>query len=165
MNAPVEKENSLQLDFKNGRLFPFPFQVVAILFIIAAISFFPTQALISLVLLLLSALILTAHAGVEFSQSHRTYREYNSFLFIKSGKTYPYQGVEKIFINAGRVSQRFYTAHTTTSAVFTNTEYRGYVKLLNGTKIFLISSKNKEKLANRLAPLSDYLQTELIDLT
>lgn len=163
MNTPVKKEELQQLDFKSGKLFPFPFQVVAVLFIIAAVAFFATYAFVSLVLLLLSALILTAHAGVEFNLSGRTYREYNSFLFIKSGKILPYPGVEKVFINAGRVSQRMYTAHTTTSAVFSNTEYRGYVKLLNGSKIFLTSSKNKEKLVNRLTPLLDYLQTELVD--
>ena len=165
MNTLERKESSSQLDFKSGKLFPFHFQIVAVILIIPAVAFFPDHPLIAIGFLLVSALIITASYGVEFNQPNGTYREYRSFLFIKTGKAHSYPGVEKIFINAGNVSQRVYTAHTSSSAVFTNTEFRGSVKLIDGTKIFLGSGKNKEKLEVRLKALSSYLQSPLVDHT
>ncbi len=159
----MNNDVSPKMDFKSGRLFPWPFQLVAIALIVAAIAFFATHPIISTGLLLLAFLIISAHAGVEFDRARQTYREYNSFLFIRTGKAYPYQGVEKVFINAGRVSQRIYTAHTTTSSVFKNLEYRGYAKLLDGSKIFLISGKNKALISSRLSELANWLQTSFTD--
>lgn len=165
MNTLQRKESSSQLDVKGGKLFPYHFQIVAVILTIPAVAFFPDHPLIAIGFLLVSALILTATSGEEFNQPTGTYREYRSFLFIKTGKSHSYEGVEKIFINAGNVSQRMYTVHTNSSAVFTNMEYRGYVKLINGIKIFLGSGKNKEQLEVRLKALSSYLQSPLVDHT
>ncbi len=165
MGNPTQKDAILKIDFKSGRLFPWTFQLFAVALLVAAVVYFTTYTMISIGLLLFSLLIITAHTGVEFDRKKQTYREYNSFLLIKTGKVLPYRGVEKVFINSGRVSQRVYTAHTTTSSVFTNTEYRGYVKLLNGNKIFLISGKDKVKVAEKLAGLADWLQTGFTDHT
>lgn len=151
------------LDIKTGRLFPLPFLLVAAIFVLAAIGLFGSYPLASVVLLLLSTLIFTAHAGVELDRVQQTYREYNSFLFIRNGKARPYRDVEKIFINDGLQSQRVYTTHTTTSSVFTNSVYRAYIKFDDGEKVLLGKESKKEKLQPKAQQVADYLQTSLID--
>lgn len=153
------------LDIKTGPIFPLPFRFMAVLCILAPLALLPSHPLVAIILLLAGAAIITAQEGIEFNQSNNTYREYNAFLFIKFGTFHPYQGVEKVFINSGQVSQRAYTAHTATSAVFTNHEYRGYVKLDNGTKLLLANSKKKSSIEEKVQKVSNYLNTDIVDIS
>ena len=158
----MEQEQAT-LDIKRGPLFPISFRFVAVLLIIAAVALFLSYPLASVILLLVSLGILSAQEGVEFNQAQRTYREYYAFFFIKSGKPYSYQGVEKVFMNSGQVSERMYTAHTTSSAVFTNREYRGFVKFDDGTKVLIARGKKKSSIEEKLQQVSNYLNAVVVD--
>jgi hypothetical protein len=50
-------------------------------------------------------------------------------------------------------------------AVFTGEEYNGYLKLLDGTKIHLLNSRKKEKLATTLGNVASLLNIPLQDNT
>jgi hypothetical protein len=154
-----------QLDIRGNSLFPFHFKAIAALLAVAALGFLVYYPLLSVVFLLVSALIFTSYEGVRFDRARGTYCEYTSYLYIKTGQTHPYQAVEKVFVNAGQVSQKMYTAHTNDSSTFRNTEYRGWVKFDNGSKLFIDSNKQKGVITSKLGLLADYLQTELVDHT
>jgi hypothetical protein len=94
-----------------------------------------------------------------------SYREYNSILFIKTGKGKKYQRIEKIFINPVRVSKTIYTAHTSNSSTFQDVEYNAYLKFSDGEKIFLLSGKNKNRIRNRLKIIAETLNIPLQDNT
>ena len=158
-------EQKTTVDVKSGTLFPMPFLVLGAICFIAGAVVFVNHPIIAIVLIVGGILILTSYEGTEIDPSSRTYREYNSFLFIKKGKAKNYQGIEKIFINSAKVSQRVYTAHTSASATFSNIEYNAYLKFKEGEKVFLLSGKDKTKLLKKLRDISRSLNTSVVDNT
>lgn len=153
------------INIRGARLFPFPFLVLGAGFILAGIGVVISYTIVGLVLASVGILMVTAYEGTEIDLAGRTYREYNSFLFLKSGKAKSFDEVEKIFINSGKVSQRVYTAHTTSSSVFLNVEYNAYLKFRSGEKIFLFSERNKNRMLRRAKQIAASLNTELQDNT
>ena len=153
------------IDIRCGRLFPFQFQVIAIVFLIGSVATFYLNPVIALLLILISVVILTAHEGTEINSSARTYREYNSFLFIRSGQHKKYSGIEKIFINSEKVSQKMYTPHTLDSSTFRHINYNAWLKFDNGVKVHLMSKKDKEALLGMLGKIAMFLNTSVVDAT
>ena len=153
------------VDIKSGALFPFPFLVLGAVVLVAGVAVVTTQFLLSIFLMLTAGIILTAHEGTEIDPSKNTYREYQSYLFIKKGKVTEYDQIEKIFVNATKVSQRMYTAHTSNSSTFSNVEYNAYLKFTDGVKIFLLSKKNKARLLARLEKVARALNIPVTDST
>ena len=153
------------VDIKSGTLFPFQFLVLGAIIFVAGLAVVGPYMIIGLVLIIAGAIILTAHEGTEISPGSRTYREYNSILFIKSGKDKKYERIEKIFINPVRISQRLYTAHTMSPATFLHVGYNAYLKFSDGEKIFLFSGKNKSRLKKRLAGIAKILNIPVQDNT
>src|SRR5688500_2393019 len=156
-------EQKLMIDIKSGSLFPFPFLVLGAIVFLAAVPVFVSSPILSVFLLITAALILTAHEGTEVNPTSRTYREYQSFLFIKKGKPKKYNGIEKIFVNSAKVSQKVYTAHTSQSTTFSNTEYNAYLKFNDGVKVFLLSRKSKTKLLEKLRDAARVLNVPVVD--
>jgi hypothetical protein len=154
-----------KLNFKTGKIFPWHFQLVGAILPIVAILIIKDHAVISLVLVLAGLTILTGQSGIEINQRENTYNEYLSFIGIRKGQKLKYPGVEKIFINTSKVSQRFYTAHTNHSSTFSNVEYNGYLKLTDGKKIHLVGYRKKEQLMKRLRELSKFLNVKIEDNT
>lgn len=151
------------IDIKSGRLFPFQFLVLGFIIFISGIAVVGPYTIIGIILIIAGATILTAHEGTEIMPDSSSYREYNSFLFIKTGKGKKYQGIEKIFINPVRVSTKMYTAHTSKSSTFYNIEYNAYLKFSDGEKVFLFSDKNKTRIQNRLKLVAESLNVPLQD--
>ena len=144
---------------------PWHIQLFAIVLVIGSIALFATNFVMAVILLFVGMLILSSYSGVQINRMKKTYRAYNSFLFIKMGGLNNYEVVEKIYINQNQVSQKIYTAHTTSSQIFNNIKYDGYVKFDDGTKVHLMSKKDKSVLMNRLKEYADFLEVELQDNT
>lgn len=154
------------IDIKCGRLFPLPFFVLGGAVFLAGVGSMAHLPWIAIILILLGATVLTAYEGTEISPHTKTLREYNSFLFfLKKGNRRKYASIEKIFINSAKVSQRIYTAHTLNSSTFTNVEYNAWLKLGDGSKIFLASDRRKSRLLKRFEVIAKALNTELTDTT
>lgn len=153
------------LDIRSGLLFPFPFLMLGSGFILAGVGIIASHPLLSLLLVPVGLLIVTAFEGTEINVHERSYREYVSYFYLKRGTTKKFNNIEKIYINAGNVSQRMYTAHTTSSSIFTNTEYRVYIKFDGGEKVFLFSGKNRNDILRRSKKIAQSLNTSLQDNT
>ncbi len=155
-----------KIDIRNGSLFPWHFQFIAGLILLAGIALVIGKPAVGSVLVIAAGFILTAATGTEIDATKKRYREYTSFYFIiKSGKWKMYNGVEKIFINGSKVTSQTYTARTTHSSTFVNEEFNGYLKLTDGTKVHLITSRKKEKLAVTLGKAASFLNCPLQDNT
>jgi hypothetical protein len=153
------------IDIKAESL-PWHFKFLGILMILLAIAaIFSSVWWLSIILVFVGLIILTIQSGTEIDHSTKTYREYNSILFFRHGEQERYDAVEKIFINASKVEQRVHPAHTNDSSTFYYTEYNAYLKLSDGKKIFLMSKKNKAAMMNKLKPVAELLETELVDYT
>ena len=156
--------NSDYLDFKSGQLFPWQFQLIGVVFIIGGLGALVSAPYVTPFLVIIALLIFTAHRGIEFDAINKTYRVYNSFLFVKTGKTSDYEKVEKIYINLSKVSQKIYS-RANLGTTFKNLEYDAYLMFNNSEKIFLLSGKNKEQVLKRLEGISSLFQLDISDNT
>lgn len=155
-----------KIDIRCGTLFPWHFQLIAGLILVAGLAVITGKPLVGSILAVAAGFILTAASGTEIDLSKSRYREYTSFYFLlKSGKWKKFNGAEKLFINSSKKSTQMYTAHTSHSSIFTDQEFNGYLKLNDGTKIHLLTSRKKEKLAATLRSAASFLQVPLQDNT
>jgi hypothetical protein len=58
-----------------------------------------------------------------------------------------------------------YSARTTQSSTFSNTEYNAYIKFDNEEKIQLLNKRNKETLVRELKKVSTFLKVPVTDNT
>lgn len=155
-----------KIDIRNGSLFPWHFQFIAALILLAGLILLVGKPPMGLILIIASGFILSGYSGTDIDTAKGRYREYTSFFFmIKSGKWRAFTGAEKIYINSNRTGTQMYTAHTSQSSTFIKEEFNGYLKLNDGTKIHLLSSRKKEKLAATLNKAAGFLQIPLQDNT
>ncbi|HEY3429140.1 MAG TPA: hypothetical protein VGK39_00600 [Cyclobacteriaceae bacterium] len=151
------------IDIRFGYLFPWPIRLAAFFGLIAAFGILQPYLVWAIVLFLASVLVLSCAEGTEVNINDKTFREYTSYFFIKAGKFNSFSPVEKIYITQGKESQRVYTAHTNHSSTFENVVHNGYLKFSTGEKIHLLREKHKDKLVQKLTPLSHGLHVEIVD--
>lgn len=155
--------NTDKIDIKFSRLFPWHFIFLAVVVFIIGIALILEKTILSVCLMIASVFILTAYSGTEINIADKTYKEYNSFfLFIKSGKRMKYSGIEKLFINRSKVTQRMYS-RTSHSSTFWNTEYNGYVKFDDGIKIQLLNKRRKKDVVAAIRKISAFIHVEVED--
>lgn len=155
-----------KFDIKTGERFPWPFYLLAVLFIIIALVVIADRPAIAAILSFLALLIFTARGGLEIDLENQTYREYMSFFFImRMGKPVKFNSVENIFINSGNVSRKIYTAHTSESSTFKDRKYNAFVKFSNGGKVKIMSRKDKQPLLEYSSALARQMNTSVVDYT
>lgn len=142
--------------------FPWQIRLLGALLLLPALGVMGSHWWLSIILVVLGVFLLTGYSGTEVDVSAKTFREYNSYLFIRTGEIKKYDRVERIFINKSKLTQKMYTAHTNNAAVFRDIVYNAYLKL-DDEKIFLTRRKNKDKLIRLLNPVVARLGTQLID--
>jgi hypothetical protein len=152
------------LDIK-AESFPWQAKLIGALLLMMAIGTLANYWWLSIILVVGAAFLFTGHSGTEIDGANKTFREYNSYLFVKIGDSKKYNGIDRIFINGSKVSQRMYTAHTTSSNTFTHLVYDAYLKFDNGEKIFLTGRKDKNKLIRVLEPVVKRLKVQVVDNT
>lgn len=150
------------IDIKAGKLFPFHFLILGGILLFAGVIVAANYPIATAILVPLGLLIVTAYEGTEIDAGARTFREYNSFLFIKSGKKIKYKTLEGILIHKAKVSQKIFSPRTMNSSTFTHVEYNAYLKT-DREKIFLMSGKNKMKLLEKVQSIAGVLNTPVAD--
>ena len=150
------------IDIKAGRLFPFHFLILGGILLLAGVIVAVNYPIASAILLPLGLLIVTAYEGTEIDTSARTFREYNCFLFIKSGKRITYKSLEGVFIHKAKVTQKMFSPRTMNSSTFTHVEYNAYLKT-DREKIFLMSGRNKMRLLKKVQSIAALLKTPVAD--
>jgi hypothetical protein len=153
------------VDIKSGRLFPWHFMLIAVIFLLVGLALIAERTLLSLALILASLFILSGYSGTEIDLKRGIFREYRSFFFQKSGKRLKFNSIEKIYINRSKTTRKVYTAHTNHSSVFSNVEYNAWLKLDDGRKIHLLSKSDKSKLTGILNGVSRSLMVRIEDQT
>ncbi|HEX5170668.1 MAG TPA: hypothetical protein VFW11_15955 [Cyclobacteriaceae bacterium] len=151
------------IDIKAESL-PWYFRLAGILMIIFSLATFSgSYWWFGVVLIPIGTVLVTYASGTEINLVTKKYREYSSILFFKHGEQQKFDEIERIFINASKVTTQIQTAHTTSGSIFTDIEYNAYLKFSNGKKIFVTSRRNKKDLINQLQPIANRLETELVD--
>lgn len=154
-----------KVNVRYGSLFPWPFQLIAGIVLIIAISLVFERTVIAIAFIIVSGFVLTASEGTEIDLASKTFLEYKSFYFIKSGTRESFSGMEKIFINTSKSRQQMYTAHTTKSSIYENIEYNAFLKFDDGTKVHLLKKRKKDDLVKRIRDIAAKLGVPVEDHT
>lgn len=123
---------------------------------------------ISFVLLLI---IGTTRNVFKLNLSSKKIEEYVWFLGFRFGSVRSYDSIEKIFVNRSKVVQKNqYFRWISVSNVDSDVIYSGYLlksfmKLNDGTKLFLISDNDKNRLMVKLHKINNVLNTSIQDNT
>lgn len=157
--------SKLQFDFRFGVLFPWTFRFLGALAAIGALFLLLDLSWPGIPLLIIGLVVVFANEGAEIDHQKKVYREYTSFLLLKTGRWIPYDSIEKVYINRKLESLKMYTAHTSKSATFKHEVYDAYLKFSSGERILLLSKKNKDALLMRLQPFIQSLQIQILDNT
>lgn len=153
------------IDIRFDYLVPWHFRLVGVALVIVAIAGFMVNPLLAILFIAVGVFLVTSYSGTVLNRSNNTYKEYNTYFFIKSADEQTHSGIEKIFINPGKLSQKIYTAHTLNSQTFENVIYNAYIKFNNGEKIQLLQSKDKAKLMKELDAIAEFMNTSIQDNT
>ena len=154
-----------KIDIQYGSLFPWPFQFIAGIVFIVAASLILERTIVAIAFMMLCGLLLTASEGTEIDLAGKTFQEYKSFFFIKTGTKEEYSGMEKIFINTSKTKQQLYTAHTTKSSIYENIEYNAFLKFDDGTKVHLLQKRKKADLLKKVNKIAAQLDVSVEDQT
>ena len=154
-----------KIDVKFGLLFPWHFLFLAALVLIVGFSLLADRTVLGLILITGSVFVLSGYSGTEINLSEKAYREYNAFLFIKTGEWKRYDSIEKIFVNSAITRQRMYSAHTSISSEFTREELNAFLKFSDGSKVLLLTRRNKKKLLHALGKVAATLRVPVVDNT
>jgi hypothetical protein len=120
---------------------------------------------VSIGLILVCGIVLSGAEGTEIDKETRTYRDYKSFFFLKSGSTEKFTAIEKIFVSTSTKKQRVYYGRTNQSSIFEFLEYNGFLKFSDGTKIQLLQKRRKSDLIKALEKIAKFLDVPLEDNT
>jgi hypothetical protein len=154
-----------KVDVRYGSLFPWPFQLIAGIVLIVAASLVLERPAIAITFIIISGLVLTAAEGTEIDVASKSFIEYKSFFFIKTGTRDTFSAMEKIFVNTSKSRQQMYTAHTTKSSIYENIEYNAFLKFDDGTKVHLLKKRKKGDLMKRINNVATRLGVPVEDHT
>ena len=154
-----------KIDVKFGSLFPWPFRFIAVIVLLVALSLILEKTFLAIGLMLIGGFILSGAEGTEINRAEKSYLDYKSFLFVKSGDKKKYSGIEKIFVSTSKTKQHLYTAHTNHSSTYENVEFNGFLKLNDGEKIQLLRRRKKSDLIKELKKVATFLNVAIEDNT
>lgn len=154
-----------RIDVKFGSLFPWPFRFIAVIFLLVGLSLILEKTFLAIGLMLVGGFILSGAEGTEINRAEKSYVDYKSFFFVKSGDKKKYSGIEKIFVSTSKTKQHLYTAHTNHSSTYEHLEFNGFLKFHDGEKIQLLRKRKKSDLIKELDKISAFLNVPIEDNT
>jgi len=159
----IKQEAYLPLSFRMGGYF---LVILGLLRLVSTIviDFSLMAALLGLVLILVGAILITAHYRLEINVSDRTYHDYVWLLSAKTGSVTSFSYVHKIYINQLKQKTGY---HSRSGRRFESSDviYKAFMKLDNGEKVHMDTDVNEEELDKRvkkiIAQLGDLYKPEL----
>jgi hypothetical protein len=154
-----------KIDVKFGSLFPWPFRFIAVVVLLVGLSLILEKTFLSIGLMLIGGFILSGCEGTIINRAEKSYVDYKSFFFMKSGDKKKYSGIEKIFVSTSKTKQHLYTAHTNHSSTYEHLEFNGFLKFHGGEKIQLLRNRKKSDLIKGLEKVAKFLNVAIEDNT
>lgn len=144
--------------------FPWQVKLIGIIMVLIALgSVFAYWWMI--VIGILGMMALTGYSGTLIDPTGKTYKEYTSYLFIKTGATVSFNFIEKVYVNDTLVSQKLYGGRTLNSMTRRSVEYNVYMKTDSGDKIFLTGGEDKAAMMQLAQSLAVSLEAPFGDNT
>jgi hypothetical protein len=154
-----------KIDVKFGSLFPWPFRFIALVVLLVGLSLILERTFLAIGLMLVGGFILSGAEGTEINRKEKTYVDYKSFFFLKSGEKKKYSGVEKIFVSTSKMQQLLYNVHASHPSTYEHLEFNGFLKFQGGEKIQLLRKRRKSDLMKGLEKVAGFLNVPIEDNT
>jgi hypothetical protein len=152
-----------KIDVKFGSLFPWPFRLIVVLLV--GLSLILEKTFLSIGMILIGGFILSGAEGTEINRTEKSYLDYKSFFFMKSGHKKKYSGIEKIFVSTSKMRQELHTVHTNRASIYETLEFNGFLKFTNGEKVQLLRKRKKSDLIKELKKVATFLNVPVEDNT
>ncbi|MEM8893314.1 MAG: hypothetical protein AAGC88_01980 [Bacteroidota bacterium] len=149
------------IDFKTADYFPWTFKFLGGLLVIGALVAFTKPIILGLGLLILALIFLTTYHRLSIDQTNKQYKEYIWVLGMKKGEWKPFEKIDYLFINKKSASQKMNMESL--SNTIRKPVYDAYLRFSEDHKLFVGSSESKSSIINKLKPIADQLDVELID--
>ena len=153
------------MHISQGFVFPWHFRLFGILLLLGGLAASTVNLILSLVMGVVGFTLISLRAGIFFDLENKSYQPFHSILGLKFGKKLLLKEIEKIYLNQNQERRKMYSAHTATGHTSENTIYDGYLKFIDGEKVYLKSSKKKNAINLELKSLAQYLHVSFIDNT
>jgi hypothetical protein len=140
--------------------FPKTVRAIGVVFCIFGLAMIWTSPIIGLLFLFITAVTLTTHYGFEINIKPNSFREYVWVLGWRDGKMAPFKAIEFLFIQEGKFTFLTYGLREKTLPA-----NEAYVKFEGRNEVHFLTDTNKERLLNRIKPVSEFLSVEVKDYT
>ena len=119
--------------------------------------------ILSSVILVVGALMLTSHQGLTINTDQQKYSEYYWVLGMKlSNYTDQYEEITLIACTSGNYSQQYGKYNR---RFISGIMYKGYIELKDQDKLYVGQNKSKQAMLKKLATISKQLKVPVEDLT
>ena len=155
-----------KVTINQGRVLPLPFRFFILIAVLAGMSFAMSNLpeipaiMVCIVISFLIPLAWTTYYILQIIAESKTIKEGYWIMGIKKLSSRKYAGVDKVFVNISKSSQRA-TSYGGQTATFQDQEFKAFLKTSDGQTVELISSKSEETLMNRLKPIQKKLETSI----
>lgn len=149
-------------DLNTGRYFS-PLFVLFGVVLIGVIGWllYTGETILPVVLIPVSAILLTTRKGIEIDLTDHLLNEYVQILGWKKPNKKNLGTIEGLFITKIKVSQTM-NSHGGRRATVTDDVYRSYL-ITDEEQTLLLENSDKQKLINKLLPVSNFLGVEIVD--
>lgn len=151
-----------------GRILPWQFRLAGtvLVFMLIIGAFLELQEIPAITTAILVSFLLpliwSTYYVLEIDPQKKTVSVITWIVGLKKGEVYPFESIEKIFINKVLIGQDIssYSGHVHHAQ---SVEYTAFIKLDTGKKFELLSMKKPEKLKEKLKPIAAKLSCKVIE--
>ena len=144
--------------FKTAYYFPKTVRAIGAVFGLFGLAMVLTSPVLGLLFVFITLVIFTTHYGFEIAVQPNSVREYISVLGFKDGKRSPFNAIEFIFIQPGKLRFLTYSLREKESDC---TE--AYLKFEGRNEMMMLALVKKENLVNIMKGIASRLKVEIRD--
>lgn len=136
----------------------FPYYMIILGIVLVPVIFIPVYPLLSVGVAVLSVLFISTHYRVRIDMDKMSYLEYLWIAGFKSGKVVKYEVLKYLYINKLNRDEEYGLVGRMS---YSKDVYAGFLKLENGTTLYIGESSNEKKMLKKVKELAKRLEIEM----
>ncbi|QCK14449.1 hypothetical protein DCC35_06695 [Mangrovivirga cuniculi] len=132
--------------------------------IFGILALLKANLVLSLILLLLSAVVLTTKYGFSIDLKNNIYHDYTLVFGFKIGQKHAFEEIDCIFYKINSTLETRSDYSTANSSTKRKIDFDAYIRFSDNKKVHLGSYKDEESLIKNIKPYAESLNTKFINL-
>lgn len=146
------------LRFKTAYYFPKTIRAIGAIFGLFGLAMMLTSPVLGVLFMFITMVIFTTHYGFEIAIKPNSIREYISVLGFREGKRNPFNAIDFIFIQPGKIRYLTYLLGERESDC-----YEAYLKFEGRNEMMMMAIIKKENLVSSMRGIASRLQVPIRD--